>query len=187
MNEDLSVIQGTDENDLLVGELGNETIIGGLGDDSLDGGEGNDLAYGDKLELSENTPDSNTIGTVLNKGEGGNDTLTGGSGNDTLYGAEGNDYLLGGIGDDNLAGGGVNQQTLFGITLSNELVGGKDTLEGGGGNDLYNVNLNVGGGSEISDSGDLDELVIVADNTDIDGFYNNRHLQKSVTNLLNSF
>ena len=70
------------------------------------------------------------------------DTLLGGAGNDTLTGSFDRDSLVGGAGDDSLAGGedddvlsgGAGQDTLLG---DSGLRAGVDTLEGGGGADLF--------------------------------------------------
>ncbi len=56
-------------------------------------------------------------------GQEGNDVLIGGSGNDDLRGFTGTDYLVGGFGNDILDGG----------------LGNTNTLQGGAGNDTYNV------------------------------------------------
>ncbi|MEW6740894.1 MAG: calcium-binding protein [Nitrospirota bacterium] len=75
------VLQGTEGDDILVGNYtdevlkglgGNDIIYGRRGNDVLDGGTGNDNLFG----------------------EAGNDTLTGGEGNDTLYGGYGNDTYI---------------------------------------------------------------------------------------------
>lgn len=57
-------------------------------------------------------------------GGSGADSLTGGDGNDTLLGGGGLDTLLGGNGDDLLAPGNETGQT---------------TLQGGAGNDVFNI------------------------------------------------
>ena len=65
-------LQGTDGNDVLVGDAGDNSISGGDGDDTLSGGAGDD---------------------ILNGGAG-NDTLNGGGGNDTLIGGGGTDTYV---------------------------------------------------------------------------------------------
>ena len=68
-----------------------------------------------------------------------------------LNGSVNNDRLLGNSGDD----------SLFGF-------GGRDTLAGGAGNDLYFIDLETGSGSEVIDTeGESDDLLIVAQNSDI--------------------
>jgi hypothetical protein len=130
-------IEGTEEDDILVGTPGPDVICGlggddvliGLdGDDILEGGEGvdtvsfeaspccirADLAAGiatgagnDQLVSIENLIGSQ--GDDVLRGDGGPNFLSGLGGTDLLYGGEGDDTLLGGDGDDYLLGeGGVN-------------------------------------------------------------------------------
>ena len=77
--------------------------------------------------------------------------LVGTDADDFLGGSPGNDSLVGGLGNDGLSG-----------------QGGRNTLEGGLGNDIYFINpMESGGGGEIRDiGGELDDLLIVAVNTD---------------------
>jgi len=163
-------IEGTAGNDNLTGGLESDTLTGGLGNDSLAGAEGDDILLGGIAEL---TDQSTSIGDVSGIGtraaEGGNDILNGGLGDDALYGEEGNDLLLGGNGNDVLIGGITRESDNefgFGFGTNIEIIGGRDTLEGGEGNDGYEISLDFGDGSEISDvSGEGDFLVITADNT----------------------
>ena len=105
-------IDGTDDDDVLIGSNGpdhsrgrggNDVICGKKGDDHLEGGDGRDHLKGgrgdDELE-----------------GDDGSDALRGGPGDDSLYGGDDDDHLSGGEGDDVLAG-----------------EGGRDALEGGTG------------------------------------------------------
>jgi Ca2+-binding RTX toxin-like protein len=75
-------LDGTGQNDIIVGDLDGETLRGYFGNDVLVGNGGNDYLYG---------------------GDGA-DWLLGGTGNDNLYGEAGNDRLAGGAGNDNLSG-----------------------------------------------------------------------------------
>lgn len=168
-------IEGTEGNDNLTGESGNDTLTGGLGNDILYGEEGDDLLLGGIAtrtdeDLDETIPVGESIpGLLTMKAEGGDDTLDGGLGNDKLYGEEGNDLLLGGAGDDVLIGGIIRDRTTQSgnIVISSEFIGGRDTLEGGEGNDLYNIFLNLNGGSQISDSAGDDGLFILANNSNL--------------------
>src|SRR6266581_3817317 len=72
----LSVITGTNGNDLLLGTAGNDTI-NGLG--------GSDTIYG---------------------GTAGGNFIDAGAGDDTIYGARGNDFLIGGDGNDRIFASG---------------------------------------------------------------------------------
>lgn len=87
-----------------------DVLVGGSGNDFLYGHGGNDQLYGGG-------------GDDQLQGGAGDDHLYGGAGRDKLYGQEGSDYYDGGDGDDQLFAGGI--------------VGGGDTLVGGGGADLF--------------------------------------------------
>ena len=76
----------------------------------VDGGAGNDTI----------TADQSLYQSMQLRGNGGNDTLTGGSNYDSIYGAAGTDTLKGGGGSDSLYGGE-----------------GNDKLEGGDGGDVF--------------------------------------------------
>jgi Ca2+-binding RTX toxin-like protein len=65
-------IQGTRNNDNLVGTSYNDDLFGGLGNDTLLGAGGNDSLFGEQ----------------------GDDRLSGGDGNDTLYGGAGKDQFV---------------------------------------------------------------------------------------------
>ncbi len=106
-----------------------------------------------------------TDGDDILVGEPGNNTIEGGLGNDSLIGGANNDRIVGGIGDDIIIGG----LDLGGDLTSLASIGGRDTLEGGSGNDIYLVSLTASGGSEIRDEqGETDILLIFAENTAID-------------------
>ncbi|HEV8391529.1 MAG TPA: hypothetical protein VGQ35_16880 [Dongiaceae bacterium] len=74
----MAVINGTANNDTLVGGAGNDIISGLAGDDKISGLGGNDVLNGDD----------------------GNDKLDGGTGNDILDGGGGADILFGEAGND---------------------------------------------------------------------------------------
>jgi Ca2+-binding RTX toxin-like protein len=78
-----NVIEGTEGDDVIVGENTKDTIYGYGGDDKLAGAGNDDIVYG---------------GT-------GNDKLGGNDKDDQLFGEDGNDHLNGGEGDNVLAGG----------------------------------------------------------------------------------
>jgi Ca2+-binding RTX toxin-like protein len=99
-------IVGTNDDDILLGEVGDNLIQGLAGNDRLVGRDGNDLLQGGD----------------------GNDDLLGRYGNDTLEGGNGRDTLDGGAGKDRLQGGaGID------IVYGRE---DNDTIEGGEGLDL---------------------------------------------------
>ena len=76
-------VNGTNENDLILGSTGADNMRGQGGDDCIVGGDGDD-------RLS---------------GGGGADVILGGGGDDTLLGGQGDDYLYGGPDFDDCDGG----------------------------------------------------------------------------------
>ncbi len=110
-------INGSDGNDELLGLAGDDQINGGSGDDELSGFEGNDQLFGGK----------------------GNDELSGFEGNDQLFGGDGNDILIGGDGVDILTGGNgrdrftfyaLNDSLLSNFDVIKDLNIGKDKIDG---------------------------------------------------------
>ena len=89
-------------------------------------------------------------------GTAADDVLEGQQSDDFLLGDAGNDLLVGGDGSDRLIGGNGSVD-----------VGGKDTLEGGSGDDGYLVSQTAGGGSQILDTAGVDAVAILAQNTDL--------------------
>ncbi|MDQ8731417.1 glycerophosphodiester phosphodiesterase family protein [Bradyrhizobium sp. LHD-71] len=83
---DVNVIYGNEQWDVVNGTVGADKLYAMQGDDILRAGDGDDMLYGD----------------------GGNDLLFGGTGADGLIGGGGNDFLSGGEGADVLDGGGGN-------------------------------------------------------------------------------
>ncbi len=163
-------LEGSEFEDLLIGDDG-ENIISGLagndlikakaGDDWLDGGEDDDRLFGD---AGDDTLDGQT-GEDLLKGGTGNDILDGGDGNDRLFGQagvdtlegdNGNDQLFGGDGDDQLSGSDGNDQ-LLGQAGDDSLEGGNgdDQLEGGSQNDLL---VGGDGDDQLLGQGGIDTL-----------------------------
>ena len=146
------LIFGTDENDIIYGDLGdaedvekyskaysnttmhNDVLVGNEGNDALYGEDDNDTLIGDKSIYSEDelkqliNQKDNIIEDNFESENDGNDYLDGGDGDDLLIGGGGNDILVGGKDEDTLYGGSGNDI----------LIGGKDedTLYGGSGNDL---------------------------------------------------
>jgi Ca2+-binding RTX toxin-like protein len=116
------------ENDLVFTDV--ERVFGGGGDDFISGGSGLSILYG-----------GDGSDTLL--GNGGFDALYGGGGNDRLDGGAGDDYLEGGAGNDVLNGGpGADQ--LFALAGNDTLLsddGTKDTVRGGTGTDVADVDL----------------------------------------------
>jgi Ca2+-binding RTX toxin-like protein len=126
-------ISGLEANDLLSGNGGNDYLNGGDGDDTLSGSIGADILDGS----SGNDFIDGGDGYDLLVGNAGDDRLIAGFGNDSLVGHDGNDTLTGGDGDDSLLGV-VGEDTLSGGLGNDTLLGGigNDTLTGGDGDDL---------------------------------------------------
>jgi hypothetical protein len=82
------------------------------------------------------------IGSDSFVGRGGNDTMMTGEGNDTLKGGYGDDHLNGGSGDDVFVDGEGND-TMIGGDGADEfiLVGGREKIYGGDGQDRVVVNV----------------------------------------------
>ena len=155
-SDDDDFLLGTENPDVISGFEGNDYIDGEKGDDILNGGEGRDELYGSD----------------------GDDELNGGNGDDKLTGNDGDDVLNGGDGDDFLAGdgffGGDGNDILNGGDGNDILVGdaGLDLLNGGLGIDTYilgeDENFNFGGfdflgQAIISDDGGYDRLIVSSD------------------------
>ncbi|MHC5737927.1 hypothetical protein [Nostoc sp.] len=136
-----NIISGLGGNDLIYGEAGDDWLDGDTGSDRLYGGDGNDLIYGEADE-------------DLLKGEAGNDNLNGGDSNDQLYGQDGSDTLNGDAGNDYLEGG-TGDDLLYGSNGNDQLYGqeGDDLLDGGTGDDL----LDGGIGEDYLTGGDGDD------------------------------
>ena len=169
------IVDGTSDNDTILGGFNNDIINGGEGNDRVYGKVGDDEVYGgggNDLLVGNDGNDTLNGGAGIDRLLGGNDndTLSGGSENDTLYGQngddilngdEGNDFINGGSGIDTLNGGlgedslygEDGNDTLFGNEDNDLLVGndGNDTLNGGAGIDRLlggNDNDTLSGGSE---------------------------------------
>ena len=151
---------------LLRGGEGDDTLAGGAGADTLDGGTGSDFAdyaasadavsvvlgntgpqsggdaEGDRLVAIEGA-----IGSALG------DTLWGDNAGNTLDGGGGDDYLYGGYGSDRLIGGTGND------TLVSRDVQG--TLDGGEGDDRFEVSWAEGVGSHQIAGGDGSDTVVL--------------------------
>jgi len=177
------VLEGTPENDLILGKTasnviyayeGDDVIFEDGGNDAIDGGSGNDTIYsgadndiviggdGDDVVFAGRGNDLMLGGDGHDAlfGEGGNDIGFGGNGNDLLYGGDGNDVLSGDRGDDQVYGGTGND-ALFGGDGDDVLTGmeGYDLLYGGAGNDLLD-----GGADEDTMYGGAGDDTYVVDN-----------------------
>jgi hypothetical protein len=103
-------LKGTNGDDNLLGLGGNDRLFSLAGKDQLLGGPGKDVVIGGNLERSFR-------GDKTLVGGSGNDAVIGGLDSDTVVGNKGNDFLLDGDNGD--------------VSLPQ-----KDSLSGGGGNDV---------------------------------------------------
>ncbi|MEQ8466042.1 hypothetical protein [Coleofasciculus sp. E1-EBD-02] len=151
-----SGIDGTPNNDTLVGTQGsdringfggNDTIAGNLGNDTIFGGDGDDVLRGD---LNQRSPQVDIGGDDIIFGGAGSDRIGGKGGNDQLFGEAGDDQIWGDDGDDILRGG-----------LGNDTLTGDD-FSGGSGSDTFILAMNEG----------TDTIVDFQDGADLIGLAN---------------
>jgi Ca2+-binding RTX toxin-like protein len=133
-------LQGSDFDDLLIGDKNGNLLEGGKGNDTLTGGLGLDIASYEHalgaidinlLDPTKNAGDAagdvfgsieGVIGTVKDDtilGNGSANYIDGGAGNDTLTAGSGNDTVLGGKGDDIIRVG-------FSLNAGDQIDGGDD-------------------------------------------------------------
>ena len=150
-------VDGSAQNDVLIGANGANIINGGDGadwiedvgdgDDTLNGGAGDDVILGASgADTIDGGNDNDGI-----RGGAGNDNLSGGAGVDWIYGGLNDDIIDGGAGDDVLFGGDSDPATAA-QDGSDQIFGrdGNDTLIGEGGSDA----LNGGAGDDWAYGGD---------------------------------
>jgi hypothetical protein len=166
------LIEGTDDDDALIGgtgddwlfgKKGNDNIRGDAGVDKIDAGEGDDVIDGGAgNDIVDAGPGSDTVrggdGNDTIDGHDDDDLLDGGAGEDDMDGGDGNDVLRGGAGNDRLAGGDEDD------TIRGD--GGADTLSGDDGSDT--VSGGAGDDTLIGGEGD-DTLAGEAGNDRLDG------------------
>jgi Ca2+-binding RTX toxin-like protein len=134
------IVQGTANDDDLLGGDGDDIVLGLEGNDYIDGGAGNDLIDGGQGTFDTanygNAAAAITVdltranGQVINDGEGGTDTLLG---VEMINGSNFNDTVT----------GNANDNSFFGF-------GGNDTFNGGAGGDYFEG----GAGNDFFDGGD---------------------------------
>src|SRR5215204_30799 len=130
-------LKGTDGADNLVGKGQNDRIFSLAGNDNLIGGPGKDWVWGGSIRSSHRT-----VGVDYTS-SGGEKKLIGGPGNDVLWGGKGSDNVEGQDGNDLLADGEYHHPV-------------KDTLSGGGGNDVFFSNNDPAGKDIVRCGGGLD-------------------------------
>ncbi|HZF74349.1 MAG TPA: calcium-binding protein [Acetobacteraceae bacterium] len=129
-------IDGLGGDDLVFGGTGRDTLSGGEGNDLVEGGSGADLIYGDTAfgpfpEFAP--PEPLGIGNLILAGSGA-DTVFAGFGEDTVFGGTGDDVITGaGAG----APGGTPGDIFDRLDGADLLLGGsgRDLIEGNGGDD----------------------------------------------------
>lgn len=157
-----STINGTDNDENILGSIDVDTLYGNGGDDQLYGFGEDDFLYGGD---GDDTLFGGSGDDELH-GNAGKDHLRGGFGNDFLYGDEGDDileggrdddFLSGGVGDDRLFGGDGNDTILAGKGKDKVVAGdGDDKIYGEGERDILQGN----GGDDLIDGGEGDDVVI---------------------------
>ncbi len=117
-------------NDRMSGLGGNDSLDGGLGADTLNGGDGDDTLIGG--------PSEDDLRDVIYAGEG-NDSVDAGAGNDLIFGQGGNDTIAGGFGVDEIQGQD-GDDVITGSAFSDLVFGGagNDFVNGGFGHDRIN-------------------------------------------------
>ncbi|MBP0013629.1 MAG: 5'-nucleotidase C-terminal domain-containing protein [Roseofilum sp. SBFL] len=120
---------GLDGNDFIFGDEGIDILVGNRGDDTLIGGAGNDFLFGGQNSdvLFGASGNDSLIG---NRGD---DQLNGNTGDDAVYGGQGNDVVRGGQGNDAVFGD-IGNDVLYGDL-------GNNSLTGGAGQDIFVVGV----------------------------------------------
>ncbi|MCB1891491.1 MAG: type I secretion C-terminal target domain-containing protein, partial [Rhodocyclaceae bacterium] len=134
-----TTINGSNNDEIIIGGATDDTLKGFGGNDVLIGGGGNDALYGgdgiDRLD-----------------GGTGNDVLDGGAGNDLLIGGAGNDTLTGGLGADvfkwQLADKGTPGSPAVDTVTDFDATAGSDKLDL---RDLLQGEIGSGGGANLED------------------------------------
>lgn len=143
-------VNGTNQDDTMIGAGGSQHYLGLSGHDTLSGGGGRDcLEGGNGNDILDGGP-----GRDFLHGDNGDDELRGGMGRDDLFGGNGNDLLIGGCGPD-LMDGGRGDDVLFGGNAP-------DTYTGGLGSDVFVLALAGNGGGHDQMSEIVDPLAPMA-------------------------
>jgi anti-sigma28 factor (negative regulator of flagellin synthesis)/ribosomal protein S28E/S33 len=166
----MATLEGTPNNDVLIGFPGSNSLWGKQGDDTLFGAEGDDRIFGNQ-------------GNDYILGNQGNDTLYGGKDSDLVQGGENDDWLFGDNGNDTLEGGqgndfvrgGKENDLLSGNEGNDVLFGdsGADTLSGGDGDDIFVIgrvqNNSFKGNSSLGNADLIADFSLGTDLIGLDG------------------
>ncbi len=139
-------LKGTDGADHLVGKGEDDRIFSLAGKDNLIGGPGKDWIWAGGIRASHQDP------KVDYTSSGGEKKMVGGPGNDVLWGGKGSDNAEAQDGNDLLVGGEYHHPA-------------KDTLSGGGGNDVFSVDNDPAGKDVVRCGGGFDW--VFADRKDV--------------------
>ena len=140
-------LAGARGNDCLNGGFDSDQLLGAAGDDRLEGSNGEDSLAGDAGAddlMGEQDADRLDGGAGADRlwGGGARDTIRGGAGGDVLRGQGGDDYLYGGAGADKPRGG-PGDDTITEVpriySPTEPLGTGRNQVVGGGGRDRVNV------------------------------------------------
>jgi hypothetical protein len=166
----MATLEGTPNNDVLIGFPGSNSLWGQQGDDTLFGAEGDDRIFGNQgNDYILGNQGSDTLyggkDTDLVQGGENDDSLFGDNGNDTLEGGQGNDFVRGGK-DNDLLSGNEGNDVLFGDS-------GADTLIGGDGDDIFVIgrvpNNSFKGNSSLGNADLIADLSLGTDLIGLDG------------------
>ena len=142
---------------------GEDTIIGGTGSDTIHSGAGADIILGDSGYYIS----SSVTGTGILKAQvldyGGKDVIYGEDGNDLIIGGQGDDMISAGNGEDVVTGDDatftfVNRSDLQTVVLTNQYLGGDDTLTAA---NTFGDNIMFGqAGGDVMTGGNDDDVMI---------------------------
>src|SRR6476620_4644333 len=166
----MATLEGTANDDVLIGFPGSNSLSGKQGDDTLFGAEGDDRIFGNQ---GNDYISGNQANDTLYGGKD-SDLIQGGANEDWVFGDNGNDTLSGGLGNDVVRGGKEND-LLSGNEGNDVLFGdsGADTLSGGDGEDIFAIgrvqNNSFKGNSSLGNADLIADFSLGTDLIGLDG------------------